>query len=831
MISPTRFIKNLVPILLVFLTSYYPCHRTEASFLSGAVSGLKVDQISSFKEMKAALAILQSCCLEAKQKNQFTFSLQKLILSKSGEFVSRIVELEQQADHKTKSEEARALFLTNRDIIKKVLAQNQKRVEDLQENKLDQMQDTNAFFNSPEWQQPQYLISLASYWLSWNGYYSSLLYPANDAFREELLDEAASGFSRAFIDFKEESIIIKSLFGRALCYKEMKKYDKAIHDINSVIGKIKRDDTLYIRSRYEKLMISYLTGNYESALSQLKNFREEISGENIPQIMDTGLKKLRVKIIIALSEKEGDKQGKAAKSYYRDALQELKKLTESDERQAGEIYRFVNEHVSMLDDLSYTELGPIGYLAIADWYFNQKQYDKAIMRYKRLYSSSDHLIKKRMDDVYFRLGYCYCQNGQWQDATSCFESLFKQFPLSSFMGKAACLYYVAAANNYKGNSSNSTYTRYIEAIKSYLKHCTDPKDKSEAHFQLGKYYQDRGKAKNALKEFSLVGKDSPNYTEARYYLIQSNIDKLESLNRKGLSQSRSAKKIYQDTQKQLYEYQKLIFKQEGGIDTKELDAHITLLQAKLYIYGPERTYKKALQNLKRFEKRFPSNEQLCLMAKSLRIECYQRLQMSKEAKEEINSFLKEDVIDSNRWNFLHECANNFYEESKSSRNKGNNNLASQHAEMALMVYRKLSTIASKNTNYKRFYDPIQLRMADIHRDENQIASAKALYQEQLKRDSQSADAIYNLGLIYEKEGQWKDALTTWKKFSRGLKTGSYYWFESRYHTAKVLNQLGKGNEACEIITMIQVLHPELRDEQFKEKFMKLQKEVCGKGLN
>jgi len=826
----TRLIKNLVVLFLIFLISHYPCQRAEASSLSGGVSGLKVDQISSFEEMKAALTILQSCCLEAKQKNQFTFSLQKLVLSKSGECVSRIIELEQQADHKTRGEEAKALFLTNRGVIKEVSVWNQKKIEDLQEHTLDQMQDPNAFFHSPEWQQPQYLISLASYWLSWNGYYSSLLYPANDTFREELLDEALEGFSRSFIDFKEESIINKSLFGRALCYKEMQHYDKAIHDINSVIGRIKRDDALYVRSRYEKVMISYLTGNYESALSQLKNLREEVSGEHIPQIMDAGLKKLRVKIIIALSEKQGDKQGKAAKSYYRDGLQELKKLAESDESQAGELYQYVNEHVTMLGDLPYTELGPIGCLAIADWYFNQKQYDKAIMRYKHLYPSSNHLIKKRMDDVYFRLGYCFCQNGQWQDALPCFESLFKQFPRSPFTSKAACLHYVAAANNYKENSSDSTYTQYIEAIKNYLKCCTDPKDKSEAHFQLGKYYQDKGKTKEALKEFSLVGRDSPNHAEARYHVVQSNIDKLESFSREELGQSRSVKKIYHDTLKHLEEYQKLVLTQEGGAGTKELEAHITLMHAKLSIYGPEGTYKRALQKLDRFEKRFPSDKKLHLMAKSMRMECYQRLQMVKEAKEEINSFLKESAIDPDGWTFLHECANKFYEEAKRLRNEENKSRASQQAEMALIVYHKLSSIASKNKNYKRFYDSIQLRIAEIYMDEKQMAKAKAIYQEQLKKDPQSADAIYNLGLIYEKEGQWGEALTTWRKFSTGLKTGSHYWFESRYHTAKVLSQLGKGDEACEIITMIQVLHPELRDETFKKKFIKLQREVCEEGV-
>jgi tetratricopeptide (TPR) repeat protein len=828
MILHPRSIKNKALILLLFLVSFYLCQKAEASSLSGAVSGLKVDQISSFNQMKTALTLLQSCSQEAKQKNLFTFSLQKLILSKSGECISKIVEIEQQADNQIKREEARALFLTNRNIIKSILTWNQKKVEDLQENKLDQIEDTTAFFNSPEWQQPQYLISLASYWLSWNGYYSSLFYSANDAFRKDLLDEAVDGFSRSLIDFEEESIMARSLFGRALSYKEMHKYDKAIYDINSVLGKIKRDNPLYVRSRYEKVLISYLTGNYESALSQLKIFRGEVGEKNIPRMMEAGLKKLQVKIILALLEKDKDKKGGSAKKNYRDALQELKKLVASDERQAGELYRFVKEHVKMFGDLSYTELGAIGNLAIADWYFDQKQYDKAFARYKYLYTSSDTLIKKRMDDVYFRSGYCLCQKEQWQDALSSFESLFNKFPHSSFTGKAACLYYVAATNHYKENPEKSAYTRYIETIQIYLKRCNDPKDKSEAHFQLGKYYQDKEKTKKALKEFSLVGKDSPNYLEARYSIVTSNVDKLESLNKRGLRRSGSAKRIYQDTKKQFGEYQKLMLNQEEGRDTKELKAHMAVLQAKLYAYSPDGTCKKALQKLKGFESRFPRNKKLHLMAKSLRMECYQRLQMVKEAKEEINSFLKEDVADSDRWTFLNECANKFYDESKSSRNKGNNHLASQQAEMALMVYGKLSSIALKNKSYKRFYASIQLRMAEIYRDENQIAEAKVIYKEMLKRDPLSADAMYNLGLIYEKEGNWEEAIATWRKFSKGLKTGSYYWFESRYRTAKVLNQLDRRDESCEITTMIHVLHPELRDESFKKKFMELQKEVCGK---
>lgn len=822
-------IKKEALLLLLFLIAYHPCHSADASSLSGAVEGLRVDEISSFHEMRAALTILQSASLEGRQKNQFTFDLQKLILSKAGTCISRIIEIKQQAELTKKAkEEATSLFSTNGEVIKEIRDWNKKRVEDLQENKLDQMENTEAFFRSPEWQEPQYLISLASYWLSWNGYYASLLYSANEPSRKDLLDKAVEGFSRAIIDFKEESIIIRSLFGRALCYKEMEDYDKAVNDLNLVISKIKRDDDLYLRSRYEKVLISYLTGNYESTLSQLNNVQEEFSGKTISKTMDSGFKKIRVKSILALSEKKGDTQGERGKTSYREALHELKKLVESDASQAGEIYQFVSEHASTFDDLTYNELGPIGYLAIADWYFNQKQYEKAGMHYQHLFTSDDPLIKRRLDDVHFRMGYCFCQNGKWQDALSHFESLFKNFPRSSFLGKAACLNYVAATNHYKENPRNSSYGRYIKATQNYLEHCTDPKDKSKAHFQMGKYYQDQGMIEKALKEFSQVDKDSPNHVEAQYYVVQYHVDNLESYNKKGLNQSKRAKHTYQDTLTQLERYQALIDTQKEGKGAQELEAQTILLQAKAYMYGPEKTYKKALQKLNGFESRFPHSKTLYLMAKGLRMECYRQLQMFEEAKEEINTFLKEDFTISDRWTFLHDCANQFYEEAKRLKSSGNNQQASQQAAIALMLYKELSSLASRNSHYNRFLDSIQLRTAEIYMDENQTAKAKAIYQETLQKGPTSADAIYNLGLIYERENQWGDALATWRTFSKGLKPGSYYWFESRYHTAQALSRLGKNVEACEIATVIQVLYPELRDELFKQQLMKLQKDVCEK---
>ena len=832
MVLCSRSIKTLIIVFALSFIVFYSLTGVEASSLSDEVSRLKVEQINSVEEMKTGLGKLQSCVAEAQEKNQFTFDLQKLILAKSGEFISKIADFEQQVDlsQNARRDEVRAIYSRNRDILKGILSFNQQKIDDIQENKLDHMKDTKAFFASTEWEEPQYMVSLCSYWLSWNGYYGSHLYPAQDPVRKDVLEAAVSGFGRVLIDFREEAIVVRSLFGRALCYKELQKYDRAIQDINSVIAKVNRDDALYVRSRYEKIMISYLTGDYESALSQLNEFQKKVQEENIPKAVREGLNKLKVKIILARLEKQIAGQGNASAKNYRDAWQELNTFFKHDESQAEELYQFAKEHAAIFANFSDAELGAIGNLALADWYFGQKGYNAAIARYKRLIAFSDPIMRKRMEDAYFRLGYCLCQTGEWKDALSCFESLFEKYPQSSSAGKTACLYYIAAANAYRENQVESMHARYIEAIKVFLTYCTDPVDKSDARFQLGRDYQDAKKEKEALREFSQVEKDSPNYVQAKYYAAKSSIDELESLNEKGLCQSKEARKIYQDAFEQLAGWQTQIAKEDAGADRKELEAHMTILQARLQIYGPEGAWKQALQTLSGFEKQVSqinNSEQLSLAAKSLRLECYLQLQMFKEAEGEITGFLNEGDIDLNRWNFLYDSANRFYSKAKTAHGK-NSDMARSSARIALLLYEKLSSIALNKASYQKFYDAIQSRMAELYQDENQTALARRIYQEKLKRDPLSGDAIYNLALIYEKESRWEDALDMWNKYSQGLKAGSYDWFESRYRTAKVLSQRGKADEACEICTVTQVLHPTLRDDIFKEKFLQLKKEVCKK---
>jgi hypothetical protein len=148
--------------------------------------------------------------------------------------------------------------------------------------------------------------------------------------------------------------------------------------------------------------------------------------------------------------------------------------------------------------------------------------------------------------------------------------------------------------------------------------------------------------------------------------------------------------------------------------------------------------------------------------------------------------------------------------------------------MALIVYGRLSGIAGRMPAYAQHRDTILLRTAQLCIDTGQLARAKQLYQDKLLRDPSSADAVSSLGLIYEKESRWEEALGMWRIFGQGMQQGSHHWFEARYRTARCMGMLGRHKEGCEVLTITEVLHPGLRDDDYKQRFLLLQKELCAK---
>lgn len=825
-------------VVLVGLALTLPPSVLYGSPSSSPTGSTDLARIGSVGAMQAWLDNLQGEALRAKKENRFTLDLQEQILKKAGESISRILELERRArlSDPNVSKAFRAAFEKNDEILQFIIQSNEEVIDRLQEEKLDQVEDTQAFLESPEWQMPHRLISLSRYWMSWSGYYRSFLYPSDSAQKRKLLDEAVAGFSLTLFDIAEQTIVAKSLFGRALCFKELGNDEKAAKDFEAITKYVRQNDPLYMWSLYEQAQLRYKAGDHKGALGHLEELETGIEEKTLTDVLGNEHKRLRekaaleprAKALLAKINKETDRGGEGARRLCHEALGVLKRLSRYDPAYATKLYRLVEENAGFFSELSYADLGAIGYLALADDQFKKGEFAEAAKRYRHLWTSSDVYIRNRMDDVYFRSGYAYCQIGRWKEALSAFDQLYAKFPGSGLVGKAVCLEYVAAAGNYKQASNRSNYARYVKSSKKYLKKCPNPRDRNGAHFFLGKDYEKQKKSKEARREFSAIEEGSPQYWPARYYILKSDVGDLERRRETGKSGGADARRRYAALASQFEKFQRLPKARKAKPEITQISPHMTILQARLFRCGPGKGCEEVIQTLEGFERRFPKNKPLWLTAMNLRLECYRDKQQITPAMTSIRSLLQGYPVDRDLWDLLAEWAEAYDEEGERWNKAGNPDRAGAWMELALTVYTGMADIASKQAAYQEYLDVIQFRMAEILLAQGETDRAGLFYRQILTRTPDAADALSHLGRIYEEQGNWDQALEMWRTYSREIEEGSAAWIDARYRIALAHSKMGRKQAACDVITMIRVLHPNVKDEGLLNKILSLEKAVCGK---
>ncbi len=824
-----RLGKSLILLLSMFFMGINDI-RSSRAYGETTIEDLHPAEIASASEMGEAVSHIEKYLVQAISEGRVTADLQRQVLIKSGECISALVALQAGASgrKKTARQKEKNIFLNIRSLLKQVLQRNESIIQDIQENKLDTLDDPSSFLKSPAWQDPHYLISLSSYWMGWNGYYTSMFFADGDPMIDTLLTEAINGFSRSFIDFKEDAVITRSLLGRALCYGKQKAYERARRDLVSVKKKVGRDDPLFIRCLYEEVRMLYETGNYELASRTIDELKEDFPDEKIPEHIRLGLDQINAKIVVALVQKEEKKDTDAlnlAKKPLKKTLETLRQLGK-DPAGMAEVYRYVKENAPDFEGFSYAELGPVAATALGDVMFERKAFDRALAYYLPVIKDTTAKIGNRLDGIWFHTAYIYCKKDQYGKALFYLKRFQKKFPKSALLEQAVSLYYVAGNRQYQKENSQRAYNIFIDAVGSYIKRCGgNCPEMSDAHFNMGKHYQQLGDTRKAASEFSKVHSNSPNYVSAKYAELQFCVDELALLEKSGQRLSRAAKDLHAKGVGLLKAYQK------GVASNKELSGHakkvapyMLVLASNLSIYGDKAEMRHHLNRLKHFEKEYPREKNLRNKAFQIRMIMYQCLYMQEDAEEELLRLAKAPV-NQGTYAALKRLAEKFDRDGRAIEAVSDGN-AERYWDFALMTYDCLHKISCGSSEKIEYCDTAQLAMARIYTDRDQLEKAEAVYQDILKRNSLSADAVYNLGNLYEKKENWEMALDTWRTFSDGVKSGTYHWFEARYKTAFALSKLGDVAKACDVLNITLVLHPDLGSDELKAKYQTLKSNIC-----
>jgi tetratricopeptide (TPR) repeat protein len=825
-------------ILLFGHALFLPNSLVLGSSPDSPASSVDPSGIGSLGEMASWLDDLRAEALRARQKNRFTFEFQEQVLKKAGESISRILELEKRArltDPKVAGAFKGAFEKTD-EVLRFIIRANEEVIERLQEEELDEAEDTLALLESPAWQMPHRLISLSRYWTSWSGYYQSFLVAEESRERKALLDEAIAGFSLTLLDIAEQTIVAKSLFGRALCFKEMGDDEKAAKDLRAITEHVRHNDPLYMWSLYEQALIDYKAGEHAAALGHLDKLTGEIEAATLTKVLGNEHKVLRERVLLeptatallARIEKQRQAAGEADAGLCREALSVLRRLAPYDAAHANRLYRLVRENASAFHAYSYEEAGAIGTLALADDRFEEKAYAEAATRYASLWSSPDPYLRKRLDDVYFRSGYAYCQIGRWNQALASFDQLYARFPRSRLVGKAVCLEYVAAAGSYRQSPGSESYARYLASSKKYLTQCPTPRDNSGAHFFVGKDHDKKKNYRAARKEFSAIEPGTPQYWPARYFLLKYDVEELERMREAGQGGTTGAKRLYQGMVREFETFGSLPQSQRTQPGLEEILPHMALLEARMFRSAPGPACDRALQVLEGFEKRFPKNTSLWLRVMQIRLECCRDLGRTEEAKRQIEALLRDYPVDQDRWDFLAEWGAAYENEAERHADEGKRDQANVSAELALTAYTGMAGIAAERQSYQEHLDLLQFKIAEMQMTRGETEKAARMYREILKRNPEAADALSNLGEIYEAQGRWEEALDVWRRYANGVEAGSDAWLDARYRIAVAHSKQGRRPEACEVITMLRVLHPDAGGEERQKKISDLERRVCRK---
>jgi tetratricopeptide (TPR) repeat protein len=466
-------------------------------------------------------------------------------------------------------------------------------------------------------------------------------------------------------------------------------------------------------------------------------------------------------------------------------------------------------------------------MALGDMHFDRKQYDRALHFYLPLYSNFPPFLSGYRDSLWFRAAYSYCSKEQWDESIPFLNRFHDKFPDSPLARQAADLYYAAATRIYEETGTEKNRQLSIDAIRKYIKQYRGKNPElSEARFKLGKHYQKTGEPRKAVLEFSRVTKGSPNYHAARYHVLQYYVNELKDLERRGLHRSKDAVDLYDEGVRHLNDYKRVVAKHKDAAPQKKTKAHMVVLESQLLIFGPNKGCHDILKNLENFEMMFPRQEKLHLETFRLRLACYHRLHMPEDIQEEIDRFTAFKPLNGNRYALLYSMGDTYFQGTAKPGNAEPESDSLRNWDTALLIYGKLREISRNHSDYTSYFESAQLRMARIYIQKDQLDQAEALCRDVLEKNSLSADAVYNIGLLHEKKGQWAEALDVWRRFSNGVEADTYHWFESRYRTAWAFAKLGNNKKACDILTITLVLHPDLGNDELKESFLNLKSKIC-----
>jgi len=394
------------------------------------------------------------------------------------------------------------------------------RLESMSKAVMDRDGDLEGLYETKEWKDVQLVASQSLYFLNWLHYVGSFVSEGQN--RKKLLEEASKGFSEFAVGEQSSQLKRESLFGRALCERELKQFDWAVRDFELLL----KDPALPVD----------LERKVRTAMAEARN--RSARGERA----DAGR-----------AESAADAQARAM-------LQRAQSLLESRKKAAGEArLKQLLEAVALLDEvrkqggswkekadaLANAEIteqevavideqkNPFPPWGQARELLQKSEFAKAVPFLREVLASDDPKAVMHHRDAQYYLGVGLFQLKDYRESMTQLNKFLTADGVPPQLGaEAMYLRFKAAEALYAKDSGPETSKLYVDAIKEFIRRYPDHKSIFEAYFRLGEYNQKQENYLVAIESYQKVSGDPTFRVRADFATLQNYFALLDTLGEK-----------------------------------------------------------------------------------------------------------------------------------------------------------------------------------------------------------------------------------------------------------------------------------------------------------
>ena len=694
------------------------------------------------------------------------------------------------------------------------------RLESMSKAVMDRDGDLEALYETKEWKDAQLIASQSLYFLNWLHYVGSFVSEGQS--RKKLLEEASKGFSEFAVGEQTSQLKRESLFGRALCEKELKQFDWATRDFELLLK-----DAGLPADMERKVRAAMAEVRTRSARGERGDSNR---GETPAEAQARGMLQRAHTLLESRKKATGDTKRKQ--------LLEAAALLDEVRKQGGawkeKADALANTEITEQDAAVIDEQkNPFPQWGQARELLQKSEFAKAVPFLREVLASDDPKAVIHHRDAQYYLGVGLFQLRDYRDAMAQLNKFLTADGVPpQFGAEATYLRFKAAEGLYAKEPTPDNSKLYIDAIKEFTRRYPDHKSIFEAYFRLGEYNQKQGNYLAAVEAYQKVSGDQAFRVRADFATLQSYFSLLDALGEKQDGIGISEKDLRQRTATSLQAFWKNSADLEKTnpaaakqIPLQDDRGKVTVMNAAFLSKDVDTKAPDIVSLLQDFEKKYP--EQKDAFAKVARIRLV--------ALEKAGRFVDlEKAVD--------DIFTGFTPNEQKELLAGLSKVLPGDIKKLERKNDKDDTLAAKRTLARLYADRLQrgeafaedespaqfkYELAQLYLDVKDYDKAIPLYQE-LQQGAYSLVALAGLAQIAAVKGDQHQAITYWEEMLKGTQAGDQLWFRGTFEVAQLNATIGNTEQACKTVSGARAMLGRLGEQGLKKRIQDLGAQTCGK---